>query len=236
MPLPDTLPPFPGFRAEGLQFLRDLAAHNDREWFKPRKAVYDDELLWPARCLVAQTAAEAHAAGLSLAGDPARNVFRIYRDTRFSTNKAPYKTHVGMYLTPSGAKDDEGGVYIHVEPGASVLAAGFWSPERTWLARFRERVAADAGGWLGVVHDVEAAGLTLGVGPQDVLKRMPRGYEGLAESDVAPYLKWKGVVASRPLSDAALASPDLSSRVLAFAHDARPLLEWGWALKADAVG
>jgi uncharacterized protein (TIGR02453 family) len=233
MPLPDVLPPFPGFRAEGLQFLRDLSATNEREWFKPRKAVYDDELLWPARCLVAQIAAEAPAAGLPLAGDPSKSVFRIYRDTRFSKNKAPYKTHVGMYLTPSGAKDDEGGVYVHVEPGASFLAAGFWNPERPWLARFRERLAADAGGWLAVVHDVEAAGLTLGVGPQDALKRMPRGYESLAESDVALYLKWKGVVASRPLPDDALASTDLPSDVLAFAADARPLLDWGWALKTD---
>lgn len=232
MSLPDTLPPFPGFRAEALAFLRDLQANNDREWFKPRKAVYDDELLWPARCLVGQVAAEARAVGVPLTGDPAKSVFRIYRDTRFSKNKAPYKTHVGLTLTPSGHKDDEGGVYVHVEPGGAFLAAGFWNPERTWLARWRERVAADPGGWLAVVQQLEGAGLTLAAGPQDALKRMPRGYESLAESDVAPYLRWKGVVATRPLADDALGRPTLAGDVLAFAGDARPLLDWGWALTA----
>ena len=234
-PSPDLLPPFPGFRAEALAFLRDLKAHNDREWFKPRKTVYDDELLWPARCLVAEVSVQAREAGVPLTGAPAKNVFRIYRDTRFSKNKAPYKTHVGLYLTPSGHKDDEGGVYVHVEPGGAFLAAGFWTPERTWLARWRERVAADPAGWLAVVHDLEGAGLTLAAGPQDALKRMPRGYEGLADAEVAPYLKWKGVVATRALPDAALARPALAADVLAFARDAMPLLDWGWTLSAANV-
>lgn len=230
MPLPDTLPPFPGFRPEALEFLRHLKANNDRDWFKARKSVYDDELLWPARCLVAQVASEAPRAGLALSGDPAKNVFRIYRDTRFSTNKAPYKTHVGLYLTPSGHKEDEGGVYVHVEPENAFLAAGFWSPEAPWLRRWRERLAADPSQWLDMVEVLENADLVLGAGPQPPLKRMPRGYEPLAESAVAPYLKWKGVVATRPVPDAALQQPHLADLVLAFAREAAPLLEWGRAL------
>src|SRR5690606_41334595 len=80
-------PPFPGFRPEAFDFLRALAAHNDREWFKPRKEVYEDEVLWPFRCLVADVTREARAQGIPLAGDPQRAIFRIYRDTRFSKDK-----------------------------------------------------------------------------------------------------------------------------------------------------
>lgn len=231
--LPDALPPFPGFRTEALDFLRQLKQNNERDWFKPRKAVYDDEVLWPARCLVASLSTEGPARGLPLQGDPKKNVFRVYRDTRFSTNKAPYKTHVGLYLTRSGHKDDEGGLYVHVEPGACFLAAGFWSPEGPLLRRWRERIAADPGGLLAVVDEVETAGLTLGPGPNDPLKRMPRGYEGFAESEAALYLRWKGLIARRPVSDAAVQSPSFVDEAVAFGLDARPLLAWGWSVLDD---
>lgn len=232
MPLPDTFPPFPGFREEAFAFLRDLKVNNDRDWFKPRKGVYDDELLWPARCLVSQVSVEAPAVGVPLTGAPAKSVFRIYRDTRFSKNKAPYKTHLGLTLTPTGAKDDPGGVYVHVEPDGCFLAAGFWAPDGPFLRRWRERLVADPGGWLSVVEQLEDTGLTLGVGPQNTLKRMPRGYEAFADSPVAPYLKWKGTVARREVPDAAVATPAFTDDVLAFGRDALPLLEWGWALTA----
>lgn len=224
------LPPFPGFRNEGLRFLAELRQNNDREWFKPRKAVYDDELLWPARCLVASLAEASRATGLPFTGDPARNVFRIYRDTRFSKNKAPYKTHVGLYLTPSGDRDENAGLYVHVEPGASFFATGWWDPDARWLAAHRARMAADPGGWLGVVEALAEAGVALGPGPVEPLKRMPRGYEAEKEGAVAEWLRWKGVVARRALPDAALARPDLVDDAVAFARDAEPLLDWGRAL------
>lgn len=225
----DYLPPFPGFRPEALAFLRDLREHNDREWFRPRKAVYDDELLWPARCLVAEVAGEAARTGLPLTADPMKGIFRIYRDTRFSKNKAPYKTHVGLVWTRSGHKDDEGALYVHVEPGASFLGAGFWAPEAPLLRRWRERLAGDPAGWLAAVAEVEAAGLT--VGGYSSLRRMPRGYESFADSDVAEALRWKGAVATQKVDDADVQRPDFGAQVVAFARAALPLLDWGWAIE-----
>lgn len=226
----DSLPPFPGFRPEALQFLRDLREHNDREWFKPRKATYDDELLWPARCLVADVAAEAARTGLPLTADPAKGLFRIYRDTRFSKNKAPYKTHVGLVWTRTGHKGDEGALYVHVEPGGCFLGAGFWAPEAPLLRRWRERIAGDPAGWLAAVAEVEGTGLA--VGGRESLKRMPRGYESFAGSDVAEALRWKGAVATQPVTDADVMRPDFARHVAAFGHAALPLLEWGWAAES----
>ena len=223
------LPPFPGFRPEALAFLHDLREHNDREWFKPRKATYDDELLWPARCLVADVAAEAARTDLPLTADPMKSVFRIYRDTRFSKNKAPYKTHVGLVWSRSGRKGDAGALYAHVEPGGCFLAAGFWAPETPLLRRWRERLAADPASWLAAVSEVEGAGLT--VEGRDSLKRMPRGYEALAGSDVAEALRWKGAVATQPVADADVQRPGFAHQIVAFGRAALPLLEWGWEVE-----
>lgn len=221
------LPPFPGFRPEAFAFLRDLKEHNERDWFKPRKETYDDELLWPTRCLVGSLADEARRRGLPITADPDRAVFRIYRDTRFSKDKRPYKTHVGAWLTRSGAKDEPGGVYVHVEPGACFVAAGYWQPETKLLGRFRARIAGEPDAFLRLAASLEGAGLTFET--DEGLKRLPRGYEAHAESPVAAYLRWKSYLATRKISDAALATPAFVDEALAFVEAARPLLDFGHA-------
>ncbi|MEM6785447.1 MAG: DUF2461 domain-containing protein [Bacteroidota bacterium] len=225
------LPPFPGFRDEGLQFLRDLAAHNDRDWFKPRKQAFTDECQWPLRCLVADCTRRAAERSLPLGGDAKKSLFRIYRDTRFSKNKDPYKTHVSAVLSRSGSKKDEGGVYIHVQPGASFLAAGYWAPERDLLRTWRDRLAHDPASFLTVVERIEDAGLTLQT--RESLKRMPRGYNDYADSDVAAYLKWKGAIVTHDIADAEVQTPAFTSTVLDFATASLPLLEFGWDLLAE---
>jgi uncharacterized protein (TIGR02453 family) len=222
------LPPFPGFTDAGLQFLRYLKAHNDREWFTPRKAQFEDEVLDPARLLVADFSREASHRGLPLSGDPKRSIFRIYRDTRFSKDKRPYKTHVGMVLSRTGGRGEEGVVYVHVEPGESFIGSGFWQPETPLLRRFRERMASDPEGWLGVVEEVSEAGLS--IEPEDTLKRMPRGYESHAESPVAPWLKARSLLVTRPVADGELREPSFTETVLDVAEATLPFLAYGWAL------
>ncbi len=225
-------PPFPGLTDAGLQFLRDLRQNNDRAWFKERKPTFEDEVRDPVRCLVADFAREAAHAGLPLTGDPKRSLFRIYRDTRFSKDKQPYKTHVGVVLSRSGGKKDPGGVYVHVEPGDTFVAGGYWAPEPPLLRRWRSRMAEEPGEWLEVVARLEGAGLT--VAPRASLKRMPRGFEGEADSDVAGWLKAKGIVARRDFHDEALQTPSFTGEVVAAARQMLPLLEYGWDL-LDAV-
>jgi uncharacterized protein (TIGR02453 family) len=224
------LPPFPGFTDAGLQFLRDLKAHNDREWFKPRKDTFEDEIRWPLMCLVSDVAARASAFGVTLQGDPKGNLFRIYRDTRFSKNKAPYKTHASCYLSPTGDKKAHGGVYIHIEPGASFLASGIWSPERELLRAIRTRLADRPDQADALVGDLEAAGLAFD--RTDTLKRLPRGFESHADSDHAWLLKLKSWTVSRPVSDDTIQSPGFTDDVLAFARDVQPLARFS----ADVTG
>src|ERR1700689_1040381 len=95
---------FAGFRPAAFGFFRGLAKHNDPLWFKPRKAIYDTEVLVPLRALLVALGAALEAAGVPLVGDPGRSIFRIYRDVRFSASKQLYKTHAGAVLTRSGGK------------------------------------------------------------------------------------------------------------------------------------
>ncbi len=224
-PLPVLLPPFPGFSSEAFAFLRDLKAHNEREWFQPRKAAFEEDLRFPLQCFVAQFSDEARARGLPLTGSPDRNLFRIYRDTRFSKNKAPYKTHVSAWLTPSGRRDEDGGFYVHVEPGRVFFGMGYWLPEAALLRRIRLRLADDPALGPDLTARLEAQGISFE--SDEALKRLPRGFEDHAESEAAPYLRWKSFLAMQKLPDAAAQTPAFVDAALTFAEAAMPVLDLG---------
>lgn len=221
------LPPFPGFQPAAFAFLRDLAANNARDWFKPRKSIYDDEIVWPMHCLLAEVAREAAARGIPLTAEPKKALFRIYRDTRFSKNKDPYKTSAGAVLSRDGTTKSFGGLYIHLQPGECFLAAGFWHPDNDRLRAWRTYMAAHPAEFLEMKQRLAAAGLELDH-YDDALKRLPRGFEDHAGSDIEPYLKWKSFTASRRVDDRALQTPAFAGDVVQFMEDSYPLLRYGW--------
>lgn len=222
-------PPFPGFRDEAFTFLRQLKHNNRRDWFKPRKQTFEDEVQWPLQCLVVDATREATRLGLPLSGDPKRSLFRIYRDTRFSKNKQPYKPHASAVLSRSGGRKDLGVVYMHVEPEASFLAAGFWRPPMDLLRPWRNRMVHEPGSFQEVLHALEARDLS--VDPGQPLKRMPRGFEKYADTEHADRLRWTSFTVSRPVPDEALQTPDFTQQVVQMMHDALPLLEYGWSVE-----
>lgn len=222
---------FAGFSPAAFEFFRGLGDHNDPAWFKPRKAVYDSEVVAPLRALLASVGAALTEAGVPLVGDPQRGIFRIYRDVRFSPDKRLYKTHQGAILTRSGNKRDPGLLYLHLAPGDSMVAAGFWHPEPALLARLRRAILADPDGFLAIAGNLAAAGHPLASDAR--LSRPPRGFEIGRDSPVADYVCWKSFTAYAPLSDAEMQSPALLQRIVGFARTALPLLEWGWEAASD---
>src|SRR5207244_6525140 len=173
---------FPGFRPAALSFFKGLREHNDPVWFKPKKAVYEAEVLAPLRQLVVAVGATLEEAGLPLVGDPRRSIFRIYRDVRFSPDKRLYKTHAGAVLTRSGNKRDPGLLYLHLAPGESMVAAGFWHPEPPLLARLRRAIVADPDAFLAIADNLAAAGHPRGRDAR--LSRPPRGFDVAKDSPV----------------------------------------------------
>src|SRR5947209_1204110 len=141
---------FSGFRPAAFAFFSELRDNNDPAWFKPRKAVYETEVLAPFRELIAAVGTALQEAGIPLVGDPRHGIFRIYRDVRFSPDKRLYKTHAGAVLTRSGHKRDPGLLYFHVAPADSMVAAGFWHPEPALLTRLRRAIMEDQEEFLAI--------------------------------------------------------------------------------------
>lgn len=222
-------PPFPGFRPEALEFLKQLAQNNDRSWFKPRKTIYEDEVLWPLRCLISDVTRETQARGIPLSGDPKGAVFRIYRDTRFSKDKRPYKTHAAALLTRTGDRRVHiGSFYIHIEPNNCLMGAGFWRAETSFVRQWRARMAQNPDQFFEMVNKLDASGLKLETDEQ--LKRLPRGFDVEPAAPIADYMRWKSFLTSRNVAEEEIQRPDFTETVVQTMVQTLPLLEYGWAI------
>jgi len=138
---------FPGFPPEALKFLRGLKRNNRREWFQPRKEIFDTKLRAPMEELVEAINAELLKFAPEHITDPKKAIYRIYRDTRFSPDKTPYKTHIAA-IFPRRALDRQAsaGFYFHLSPEETGIAAGLYQPgkdelraARLWLQQNHER-------------------------------------------------------------------------------------------------
>jgi len=217
---------FEGFSPAAIKFLRDLAKHNDRAWFAPRKALYESECLAALNALVADAGAALRKAKVPLGAGPKGAAFRIYRDVRFSPDKSPYKTNLGAFLTRSD-RDAPGGLYIHIQPKNSFMAAGFYQLYKPLLQRWRQDMTTQPKRFTAVLRALAKSGSALSEG-HEALKRMPRGYETQAESALAPHFKAGSFMISETLSDEDVMSPALVDRMAAIGKRAKPLLDYGW--------
>ena len=205
-------PPFTGFSPEAIQFLADLAVNNDRAWFQPRKAQYERLLKEPLEALVAALAERFEARGVPLQADPKRSPFRIYRDTRFSQDKSPYKTNIGASFpwvengTALEGAHGNGG-YFHFQPGEMFAGGGMWMAEKATLEAFRQAIVDNPERVKSALEEpgfVEAFGE---VRTHDQLKRVPSGLP--ADHPMADYFRWKDIVFGRRLADDEVCSPTL---------------------------
>ena len=208
---------FNGFKPEAIQFLRDLAEHNDRAWFQPRKAEYERLLKEPMEALVADLDLRFRERGIPLEGDPRHSIFRIYRDTRFSRDKSPYKTNIGASLpwvegrTTDGAPHGNG-AYLHFQPGRSFAGGGMHMPDRPRLEAFRRAVVDEPDRVRAALEDPAFLATFGPVGSHDTLKRVPPGYP--ADHPMAELLKGKDVTFGRTLTDEEFLSPALAETLV----------------------
>jgi uncharacterized protein (TIGR02453 family) len=218
---------FNGFTPAALAFFRDLAANNNKPWFLEHKADYDTLVVAPFRELLKDVGLGCAARDIPLGSDPAKALFRIYRDVRFSKDKTPYKTNAGAALTRDGGKSGDNGVlYIHLAPEGSFIASGFYHPEPVKLGAIREAIFTEPARFAAVLDGLAQHGLALS--DDDKLTRLPKGYEDAAGQPMAEALKHKSFVTSRQLPEQLLSSPDLVSALVDFAGLALPLLRFGW--------
>jgi uncharacterized protein (TIGR02453 family) len=138
------------------QFLKDLQANNDRDWFNDHKPHYlsaKEEFEDFIDALIAEIGQFDPSISHFKAKDC---VFRIYRDVRFSKDKSPYKTHFGAHITSAPRKSEihsRAGYYIHLQPGASMLGGGAYLPESKWLRAIREKIYSETDLFKSILND-----------------------------------------------------------------------------------
>lgn len=128
----------PYLKPQAFTFLRNLARHNDREWFQPRKAEFEELLKEPMLAIVRRITDAMLDFAPNHVRPAEKSLFRIYRDTRFSNDKRPYKTHVAAWWSHQGLQKTSGaGYYFHISAKEVIVAAGAYMPEKEQLSAIR---------------------------------------------------------------------------------------------------
>jgi uncharacterized protein (TIGR02453 family) len=209
------------FGRELFGFLADLKDHNDRDWFNANKARYEADLLEPALAFIEDFEPYLQQISPHLRADPRRvggSLFRIYRDTRFSKDKTPYKTQAGIYFKHEQAKDVHApGFYLHLAPGDVFAAGGIWHPDTPTVTKIREALVADPDGWRDAI-----AGVDLGMG--ESLKRVPSGYD--KDHPLAEDIKRKDFGAVERMSEADATAPHFLQRYARACEEMVPVMRF----------
>ncbi|MDR2147813.1 MAG: DUF2461 domain-containing protein [Tannerella sp.] len=173
------------------EFLKELKENNNREWFKANKSRYD-ELAKKYIAIVQQLIDKISVFDREIAGLEAKNcIFRIYRDIRFSTDKSPYKSHLGAFMAGRGGRASAyGGYYFHIEPGNSILSGGSWCPTPQMVKQLRKDIYDNMDDFLAIMEDKKFKKLYNGL-DGEVLKKMPEGFPKDLPDKVADILKHK---------------------------------------------
>ena len=195
----------PHFHEEGLRFLRGLRRNNRREWFEPRRELYEREIKGPMLALIeAVSSGMVHYAPNHIR--PANRILlRIYRDIRFSADKSPYKQHTAAWWGHSGmARTSGAGYYLHLSGTELILAAGVYMPGKDQLLAIRRHLLDHHEEFRSLIED-RPLRRRFGLHESRALTREPKGFP--ADHPASEWIRWRqwGVTAALP-AEAALDS------------------------------
>ncbi len=195
------------FPKGALTFFAGLEKHNDKAWFTAHKTDYEENVLEPLKILVMELGSAFFRKLPGLKYEPRVNgsIFRIYRDTRFSKDKRPYKTHAGAFLwVGPGPKLACPGLYFHLEAKTVMLGSGVYMFARESLDRYRRHVTAKGAALAKAIAKAEKAGFKLG---GEALKRVPPEFP--PDHKYAELLKMKGLYVGKTLPASKVTKGDL---------------------------
>ena len=212
------------FEPRTVRFLEELKANNNREWFKEHKSRYEEEVLDVALRFIISMQEPLAEIAPRFTAVPTRvggSLMRVYRDTRFSKNKLPYKTNIGIQFRHEQAKDVHSpGYYVHIEPDEVFLGAGMWRPDSDPLRGIRERIAAKPAEWRRAMGSRSfRRNFSLG---GEKLTRPPRGFE--KEHECIGDIKRKSFIAMRELDVEDCLNPQFQKMVESSFKSAEPFM------------
>ena len=208
---------------ELFDFLRDLKANNDRDWFQTNKKRYETHVLKPVQGFIEALRKPLARLSPHLVADPSRtggSMFRINRDIRFSRDKSPYKTHTGVYFfhAHGGRKGAGPGLYLHLEPGHCFFALGVHSVLSPQIKPIRQAIADKPEDWKKVKDHLEKTGWILG---GESLKTAPRGFD--RNHPCIEDIRRIDYYVNRTLSEQGVLEPDFPGLLVDQAIQAAPL-------------
>jgi uncharacterized protein (TIGR02453 family) len=208
-----------------LQFLKQLAKNNNKEWFDANRKKY--ETAKSDFALFFQQVIDTFCkTDTSVSTVTSKNcLFRINRDVRFAKDKSPYKTNMGAYLNANGKKSMTAGYYLHIQPGNSFIGGGIYQPDADALKKVRQEIDYNFDAFKNIIGNkkfktVYAKGISTN---GDVkLSRPPKGYD--ENNPAIEYIKLKSIVATAPLTDAQVTDKKFVSTVVKAFEALHPMI------------
>ena len=180
--------PFHGFPPEALQFFRSLARNNNREWFLPRKPLFEEKVKEPMRQLVDALNVALHDFAPEYETDPGKAIFRIYRDVRFSKDKKPYKEQIAATFRRGGAPHHQGGYYFAISHKSVAVGGGVYMPGPETLQAIRHHLAGHHAEFRKLIR-AKAVRELYGEMQGEQLTRLPKGFA--ADDPAADLVRYK---------------------------------------------
>jgi uncharacterized protein (TIGR02453 family) len=204
-----------------LQFLGELKQNNTREWFAENKKQYEKankSLIALVEQFIPVVQRIDSSVGVLTAKDC---IFRIYRDTRFSPNKTPYKTNMGAYFARGGRKSVYAGYYMHLEPGSSMLAGGIWMPEPEALKKIRQEIYYNSAEFKSLLEAKSFKDYFGALSEEGKLKNPPRDFP--ADFPDIDLLKNKNFTMFHALNDETVCSDDFTDKFATVFEAMKPI-------------
>lgn len=224
---------FKGFGKEAIPFLKAVGFHQNREWFQENRELFERALREPFGDLVETLTGRFSALGLGLRGDRKKSLFRITRDVRFSKDKRPYNQHLSAILSPDGTKSSEGVLFVYIGVDRCFAAIAWWQSRPELLQAMRSAIVARPDDFRAMSEALRRN--RLGLGDDERLKRLPRGFEQVAEADIGEAVRNRHFLVRHEIDPAAIHRPELADDLVDFTLRAGPLLEWGRAIEGRVV-
>lgn len=213
------------FSDDTFNFLRLLAENNSREWFNEHKADYEAQVREPARAFIRAMTPELARFAPQFVTDDRKmggSLMRIYRDVRFSKNKLPYKTNIGIQFRHAQGKDVHApGFYLHIEAHEVFVGTGIWHPESETLKKIRTYIDTHPTRWEDALAAKDFAEWFHMSG--DTLKRPPRGFD--AGHPQIEEIKRKDFIGIAPLVPELMLEPDLPALIGGYFEAGVPLMQ-----------
>ncbi len=218
-------PPFEGFPKESVGFLKKLKRNNNRDWFNAHKDEYEQFIKFPMQTFIASMQPLFGDFAPEFDVHPKRSMFRIYRDTRFSKDKTPYKTHMAAHFVLRGKpKGFEGsGYYLHIAPGEVFIGGGIYLPDNDQLKKIRKSIVDRSKEFLGIVNKPSFKKMFPAISGQK-LSRPPKGFD--PNHPMIEWLKLKQFFTGIEMNEEICYKKDFTVKIVRYCKELAPLVNF----------